>query len=138
MKKNYGITLIALVVTIVVLLILAGVSISMLTGDNGVITQAKNARTENRGASVEERRDLWKVNQESDKYISSNTAKTLEELLEELLEENLINEDEKQEIEDTGEITIGSRTIVFKEKIEQIDLEYYISSTNVNRNSSCK
>lgn len=110
----------------------------MLTGDNGVITQAKNARTENRGASVEERRDLWKVNQESDKYISSNTAKTLEELLEELLEENLINEDEKQEIEDTGEITIGSRTIVFKEKIEQIDLEYYISSTNVNRNSSCK
>ena len=35
-----GITLIALVVTIVVLLILAGISISMLTGKNGVITQA--------------------------------------------------------------------------------------------------
>lgn len=37
-KKNGGITLIALVVTIVVLLILAGVSISMLGGENGIIT----------------------------------------------------------------------------------------------------
>ena len=34
-KKNKGITLIALVITIVVLLILAGISISMLTGENG-------------------------------------------------------------------------------------------------------
>ena len=39
-----GITLIALVVTIVVLLILAGVSISMLTGENGIITQASKAK----------------------------------------------------------------------------------------------
>ena len=44
MKRNKGITLIALVVTIVVLLILAGVSISMLTGENGIITQAQNAK----------------------------------------------------------------------------------------------
>ena len=42
--KNKGITLIALVVTIVVLLILAAVSISMLTGENGVITQAQDAK----------------------------------------------------------------------------------------------
>ena len=35
--KNKGITLIALVVTIIVLLILAGVSISMLTGENGIL-----------------------------------------------------------------------------------------------------
>ena len=44
MKSNNGITLIALVVTIVVLLILAGVSISMLTGENGIIKQAQNAK----------------------------------------------------------------------------------------------
>ena len=47
LKKIRGITLIALVVTIVVLLILAGVSIAMLTGDNGIIVQAKRAREEN-------------------------------------------------------------------------------------------
>ena len=45
MKKEKGITLIALVVTIVVLLILAGTSISMLKGDNGIITQAQKAKS---------------------------------------------------------------------------------------------
>ena len=45
-KNNKGITLIALVVTIVVLIILAGVSISMLTGENGIVTQAQNAKEE--------------------------------------------------------------------------------------------
>ena len=43
-EKNKGITLIALVVTIIVLLILAGVSIAMLTGTNGILTQAQNAK----------------------------------------------------------------------------------------------
>ena len=40
-RKEGGITLIALVVTIIVLIILAGVSISMIVGDNGIITQAE-------------------------------------------------------------------------------------------------
>ena len=43
MKKEEGITLIALVITIIVLLILAGVSIAMLTGENGILTQAQKA-----------------------------------------------------------------------------------------------
>ena len=44
--NNRGITLIALVITIIVLLILAGVSIAMLTGENGILTQAQNAKEE--------------------------------------------------------------------------------------------
>ena len=44
--KEKGITLIALVITIIVLLILAGVSIAMLTGENGILTQAQNAKSE--------------------------------------------------------------------------------------------
>ena len=43
-KKTKGITLIALVITIIVLLILAGVSIAMLTGQNGILTQAQKSR----------------------------------------------------------------------------------------------
>ena len=43
-KGKNGITLIALVVTIVVLLILAGISINMTLGNNGIITKAKEAR----------------------------------------------------------------------------------------------
>ena len=45
-KSTKGITLIALVVTIIVLLILAGVSIAMLTGNNGILTQGKRAKEE--------------------------------------------------------------------------------------------
>jgi flagellar basal body-associated protein FliL len=41
--KNKGITLIALIVTIIVLLILAGVSIAMLTGENGILNRASYA-----------------------------------------------------------------------------------------------
>ena len=43
-KKNNGITLIALVITIIVLLILAGVSISMLTGQNGILTRGTKCK----------------------------------------------------------------------------------------------
>ena len=44
-RKERGITLIALVITIIVLLILAGVAISMLSGDNGILKQAASAKT---------------------------------------------------------------------------------------------
>ena len=44
--RNKGITLIALVITIIVLLILAGVSIAMLTGENGILNQAQRSKNE--------------------------------------------------------------------------------------------
>ena len=50
-----GITLIALVITIIVLLILAGVSIAMLTGNNGILTQANKAKTLTTNKSAEEK-----------------------------------------------------------------------------------
>ncbi len=53
-KKQKGITLIALVVTIVVLLILAAVSISMLGGENGIITQAKKSKDETTLGEIKE------------------------------------------------------------------------------------
>ena len=52
LKNNKGITLIALVITIIVLLILAGVSIAMLTGTNGVLTRATDASDETTRAGV--------------------------------------------------------------------------------------
>ena len=54
-KKERGITLIALIVTIIVLLILASVSIAMLIGENGILTQAKRAKEETEEAEIEER-----------------------------------------------------------------------------------
>ena len=54
MKKQRGITLIALVITIIVLLILAGVSIAMLTGNNGILSQAQKASEETKIAEEKE------------------------------------------------------------------------------------
>ena len=54
MKRKEGITLIALVITIIVLLILAGVSIAMLTGQNGILSQAQNAKNKTELSSEKE------------------------------------------------------------------------------------
>ena len=54
-KAERGITLIALVITIIVLLILAGVTIATLTGDNGILTKAGDAKTSTEIAEVKER-----------------------------------------------------------------------------------
>ena len=53
-RNKEGITLIALVITIIVLLILVGVSIAMLTGTNGILTQAQLAKSETEKAAARE------------------------------------------------------------------------------------
>ena len=53
-KKHKGITLIALVVTIIVLLIIAGISISMLTGQNGILNRAQEAKNKTQVANEKE------------------------------------------------------------------------------------
>ena len=55
LRKNNGITLIALIVTIIILIILAGISIGTLTGDNGIIKQAQTAKTETERSDIEEK-----------------------------------------------------------------------------------
>lgn len=86
-SSNYGITLIALVVTIIVLLILAGITITTVLGDNGVIELAKQAKKETVVATVKEAIDIAKL------------SKSLEK------EDGLITEDELKEIlENYGEI----------------------------------
>ena len=54
LKQKQGITLIALVVTIIVLLILAGISIAMLTGQNGILNRATEAKNANGTAQLDE------------------------------------------------------------------------------------
>lgn len=106
-KEQKGITLIALVITIIVLLILAGISIALLTGEDGIIAQASKAKIETRGASVQEVRDLWFTEKKL------NVAKSLDEILKELREQNLLTDEEVTKVKETGQVTIGSRTIVF-------------------------
>ena len=58
LRRNKGITLIALVVTIIVLLILAGISIAMLTGQNGILNRAAEAKEKTRVAQEDEEKTL--------------------------------------------------------------------------------
>ncbi len=58
MRKQRGITLIALVVTIVVLLILAGVTIAMLTGEDGTISNANKASDDTKKGNYQEELEL--------------------------------------------------------------------------------
>ena len=90
MKKNKenstnGITLIALVITIVVLLILAGVSIAMLTGDNGILTQANEAKEKNTIGEEKEQIKLamqsLKMKRQADNVSDEITASELDEQL---------------------------------------------------------
>ena len=54
-RKNNGITLIALIVTIIILITLAGISIGTLRGDNVLIKQVQTARTETERSDIEEK-----------------------------------------------------------------------------------
>ena len=92
-KRERGITLIALVVTIVVLLILAGVSLNLVLGNNGIITKAQDAKLMTRAGSAEDEVELWK----SDNYIArtSNQATVDKEtMLQGLKDKNLVYEEE--------------------------------------------
>ena len=58
LKQQKGITLVALVITIVVLIILAGVAISLTLGDNGIFTKAKEGKEDYMSAANEEQAEL--------------------------------------------------------------------------------
>lgn len=58
MKNQKGITLVALVVTIVVLLILAGISLTLVLGNQGIVKKAQNAKTNYTAASTAENATL--------------------------------------------------------------------------------
>ena len=68
-QKNKGITLIALVVTIVILLILAGISISMLTGQNSILNRAKEAKEKNLKSQKEEQSVLNNYEEKISNYV---------------------------------------------------------------------
>ena len=108
LKESKGITLIALVITIIVLLILAGVTIATLTGNNGILTKANEAKTSNTDSEASEQFSLLA----NEWIIEKNTGdKTLEKFLEEKRKEEQLSEvkdngDESYTIKQNGYQTI--------------------------------
>ena len=100
--KQKGITLIALVITIIVLLILAGVSIAMLTGQNGILTQAQNASAQTEIAEAKEKAQMdimaWqseRLQNGQDATLNDETVKTI-----------LTGKDYVKELKDTSFISV--------------------------------
>ena len=93
LKNKKGITLIALVVTIVVLLILAGVTISLLLDENGIIAKSKDARTETRVSQIEDEVGMWKQHNFINKE-SNQAQENADTMLANLISRKLLTEDE--------------------------------------------
>ena len=95
LKNGKGITLIALVVTIIVLLILPGVSIATLTGDNGILTRANDAKEQTEIGTEKEQVQLA--------YIDANMQTKGERITEGQLQsalDNLVGENQTKAIDD--------------------------------------
>ena len=71
-KNNKGITLIALVITIIVLLILAGVTIAALSGDNGILRRATEAKEQTNQKNDEETEKIGGYESTIDQYVDGN------------------------------------------------------------------
>lgn len=78
-NKEKGVTLIALVVSVIVLIILAGVSIAMLVGEKGIITQAQRAVQETEQAKQNEEKSLQELEGYIDSSLGGETATTVME-----------------------------------------------------------
>ncbi len=110
-KKQAGITLVALVVTIVVLLILAGVSIRLVLDNNGIITKAGDARDKTYIEAIKEAKEMWNT----EKYLGSTTDK----LADYLFKQGVITEEEKTIVENNETITKGKYSVSFKQTVAE-------------------
>ena len=89
-------------------LILAGVTISLLLDENGIIAKSKDARNANRAGTIRDEISLW----EADKFASENGAgshESMDAFLARLKTRGLINDEDIQKIKDTRELQVGKR-----------------------------
>ena len=126
LKNKKGITLIALVVTIVVLLILAGVTISLLLDENGIIAKSKDARTETRVSQIEDEVGMWKQHNFINKE-SNQAQESADTMLANLISRKLLTEEE---------IDRDQELITIKKKDGTIIKEISYSSVTINISKS--
>lgn len=114
-EKETGITLIALIITIVVLIILASISIGTLTGEKGTIQEAHNAKE-----NIEYQSWVEQINGAIIDAENKHRDPTLDDVIEELKNKNIIK-DESQVNKETGAITTNEPVYTIEGK-----LDYYL------------
>ena len=151
--KNKGVTLIALAVTIVVMLILAGVTISVLNGENGIVKQAQKAKEESKIKELKEKVRIDIAGKRVENINGELRVSVLKEILDKYfdnvpVESQITSETElkakeeygKYEMKisdiDVGEITYETSYTIFKDvNGEQVPIpEGYIVSENSDEN----
>lgn len=120
-RKEQGITLMALVVTIIVLLILAGISISMLTGDNGIIQKAQQAQIETEKATEKEQIQMSYLACKMEDYQNNVSQQAMQEELNQQVGMN------KTKVTSSGENLIIEFTDT--QRVYQIDQNGNITET---------
>ena len=140
MKDQKGITLIALVITIIVLLILAGVAIAMLSGDNGILKRASESSIETAMATAREQVALEANNAiiEYSKatYVDNNTTKNVQTYVNDALKSTTFKaEVEKGAVtytydESTKKVTITSKDNTGYKSEGSVDANGKIEFTN--------
>lgn len=121
LNESKAITLVALVSTIVIILILSGVTIGLVINNGGTIEKAKYAKELDRYAKVESEKELWKMGNELKRNKEELVSR--EDLLKDLGPDNknLLTEEEKEIIRETGKITIANKEIKFWNVIEALN-----------------
>lgn len=126
-KYNRGITLMTLVITIIVLLILTGITIAGVTNKNGVIRKAKRAKEETRIAQIQEKVHEWNVaNMSSNELGNNHNHQTMQDLLNKLKQEGLLtNQEYNQAVatlnSENPKITIGKGSSTIEIEINKED-----------------
>lgn len=116
-----GITLIALVITIIILLILAGVSIAMLAGEGGILNKAKIAAETNNEKQAKEKLELALLNARTEK--ETNSSYDSNTFLEKLLDiENIVLEGEIA-IVDNYNFVIDREKLIILENLGEIPIQ---------------
>lgn len=118
MKKNNGITLIALVITIIVLLILAGVSIAMISDQNGILGKAKSAKIDNALAEAVDQVNLKIIDLQTsyyqERYVDGTVSSEIDDYMSAKLETAYPAE--------TGKV--GSCTAAYDKTTKKVTLTY--------------
>ena len=136
MKKSKGITLIALIITVILMLILAGVAISSLTG-NGLLSKEKEMRFKAKMSQIAEEWDVKRISNKLDMYSDEKipvTGKTYAgEVLKDMISDEEIELDELK-VQDIKAILNGVKEEEEKYVIIYEDELYYVSQPHISNN----
>ena len=135
-RKNSGVTLIALIITIIVLLILAGVTIAMIMGDNGMLNQATNSKIQTNHGTIKEGISLQYSDYEIDRKTETQEINSFWEFL---LDSGIIDANGVINIEKLvgAELSTGKGNATDKKDVyilEEIENQYVLKYYDDNSN----